>query len=101
MEWLEYAVKLRESGMPLADLAELAALVRSGPGNERDHLAILDAHLRRVEAQIRALEESRALIEWKVEFYGDHLRSGRATGLWDPVADAAEAAGEKPEDIKR
>lgn len=87
IEWLRYAVKLRESGMPLTDLAQLAALVRQGPGNENERLQILDTHLHRIERQIQALEQSRALIEWKVGFYGDHLRAGSATGLWDPTQD--------------
>ncbi|MBU1800696.1 MAG: MerR family transcriptional regulator [Actinobacteria bacterium] len=85
IEWLQYGVKLRESGMPLADLARLAALVRLGPGNEDERLQILDEHLHRIESQIQALEESRALIKWKVGYYGDHLQAGSATGLWDPT----------------
>ncbi|MCX6405752.1 MAG: MerR family transcriptional regulator [Propionibacteriales bacterium] len=85
VEWLHHCVKLRESGMPLADLTRLAALVRRGPGNEGERLEILEEHLRRVKAQIRALEDSRALIEWKVDVYSDQLRAGSAVGLWDPT----------------
>lgn len=84
IDWLQICVKLRESGMPLADLTRFAALVRQGPGNEDERLELLDEHRRRVDAQIHALEECRALIEWKVGVYGKHLRSGTATGLWDP-----------------
>ncbi|OYO14540.1 MerR family transcriptional regulator [Enemella evansiae] len=85
IDWLLICVKLRESGMPLAELRRFAELVRRGPGNERDRLALLDAHRERVEAQIAALEECRALIAWKVEVYTDHLADGRAEGLWDPM----------------
>ncbi|WP_226352121.1 MerR family transcriptional regulator [Pseudonocardia sp. ICBG601] len=70
IEWLRYGVKLRESGMPLTDLAQLAALVRQGPGNENERLRILDAHLHRIEGQIEALEQSRALIQWKEAYSG-------------------------------
>lgn len=84
IDWLQICVRLRESGMPLADLTKFAALVRRGPGNEEDRLQILDEHRQRVEAQIQALEECRSLIEWKVDIYTEHLQAGSATGLWDP-----------------
>ncbi|OZM70699.1 MerR family transcriptional regulator [Amycolatopsis antarctica] len=84
IDWLQICVKLRESGMPLADLARFAALVRQGSGNEDERLKLLDEHRQHIEAQIHALEECRALIEWKVGVYSKHLRAGTATGLWDP-----------------
>ena len=37
-------VKLRESGMPLADLKRFAELVRQGSGNEAKRLQLLDTH---------------------------------------------------------
>lgn len=86
VDWLRICVRLRESGMPLADLTRFAALVRQGPGNEEDRLKLLDEHRERIEAQIQALEECRSLIEWKVGVYTEHLRAGSATGLWDPTA---------------
>lgn len=85
VEWLRICVKLRESGMPLADLKRFAELVRRGPGNEAERLELLDAHQRRVEAQIRALEECRSVIAWKVGVYADHVARGKAEGLWDPT----------------
>lgn len=93
VEWLLYGVRLRASGMPLADLARLTALVRQGPGNEAQRLELLSEHLRRIEDQIQTLEESRALIEWKVEIYGEHLRAGSAVGLWDPTSPGQAAVG--------
>ncbi|NDU72315.1 MerR family transcriptional regulator [Actinomadura sp. DSM 109109] len=85
VDWLQICVKLRESGMPLADLKRFAELVRQGPGNEAERLRLLDAHQRRVEAQIRALEDCRSVIAWKVGVYADHLARGEAGGLWDPT----------------
>ncbi|CAM3773513.1 MerR family transcriptional regulator [Nocardiopsis rhodophaea] len=85
VDWLMICVKLRESGMPVAELKRFAELVRQGPGNEEQRLQLLDTHRRRVEAQINALEECRSLIEWKVGVYTGHLRAGEAEGLWDPT----------------
>jgi len=85
VEWLQICVKLRESGMPLADLRRFAELVRQGPGNEAERLELLDCHRRRVDAQIEALTECRAVIARKVDIYADHLNRGQADGLWDPT----------------
>lgn len=85
VQWLQICVKLRESGMPLADLRRFAALVRQGPGNEAERLELLDTHRRRVDAQIQALVECRAVIARKVDIYADHLERGQADGLWDPT----------------
>ncbi|MFJ5921270.1 MerR family transcriptional regulator [Kitasatospora sp. NPDC092948] len=85
VEWLLICVKLRESGMPLAELRRFADLVRSGPGNEAERLALLDAHRQRVDARIRELEDCRAVISRKVDIYAEHLARGDAAGLWDPT----------------
>ncbi|MFC9491503.1 MerR family transcriptional regulator [Streptomyces hydrogenans] len=85
VDWLLICVKLRASGMPIADLQRFAELVRQGPGNEAERLRLLDSHRLRVDAQIEALEECRSVIAWKVGVYAEHLASGEAGGLWDPT----------------
>ncbi|MEU9592356.1 MerR family transcriptional regulator [Streptomyces sp. NPDC048193] len=85
VDWLLICVKLRESGMPLADLKRFAELVRHGAGNEVERLRLLEGHQQRVEAQIQALEECRSVIAWKVGVYAEHLARGAAGGLWDPT----------------
>lgn len=84
--WLRICTRLRESQMPLADLKRFAALVRKGPGNESERLALLDAHRARVDAQMQALEQARDIIRWKTQLYETKLRDGDAEGLWDPTA---------------
>ncbi|MEV7571381.1 MerR family transcriptional regulator [Streptomyces tanashiensis] len=85
VDWLLICVRLRESGMPLADLKRFAELVRHGPGNEAERLRLLDAHRQRVDARIQALEECRSVITWKVAVYAEHLARGEAEGLWAPT----------------
>ncbi|MEW1890629.1 MerR family transcriptional regulator [Streptomyces sp. IBSBF 3010] len=93
VEWLLICVKLRESGMPLADLKRFTDLVRQGPGNEAERFHLLDTHRQRVDAQIAALEECRSVITWKVGIYADHLARGAADGLWDPTGRPQDASG--------
>ncbi|MGW7584488.1 MerR family transcriptional regulator [Kitasatospora sp. NPDC054768] len=94
VQWLEICIRLRESGMPLADLRRFADLVRQGPGNEAERLRLLDAHRQRVDERIRELEECRSLIAWKTAVYADHLARGEAAGLWDPTAGSPAAPGQ-------
>ena len=90
IEWLRICTRLRGSQMPLSELRRFAELVRTGPGNEADRLALLDAHRARVEAQIRALKQARDIIAWKTEVYGEKLRVDQVDGLWDPTARVPE-----------
>lgn len=85
IDWLRICTRLRESGMPLADLRRFAALVREGSGNEAERLEILEGQRRRVDRQIRALRDARDIIDWKADVYREHLRTGDAVGLWDPT----------------
>lgn len=85
LEWLRVCTRLRESQMPLSDMKQFAALVRSGPGNEVQRLALLNTHRARVDNQIQTLIEARDIIAWKTEFYKEKLNTGQAEGLWDPT----------------
>jgi DNA-binding transcriptional MerR regulator len=83
IDWLHICTRLRESGMPLTELQRFATLVRQGPGNEDQRLALLDAHRQRVDAQIDALQQARDIIAWKTSVYQQHLTRGDTAGLWD------------------
>ncbi|WP_306332348.1 MerR family transcriptional regulator [Streptomyces sp. KL118A] len=84
VDWLLLCGRLRVSGMPIATIKRFAALVRSGPGNERDRLALLQEHERDVRAKIDDLSACLEVIHGKVVTYEQHLRDGTAAGLWSP-----------------
>nr|WP_212814850.1 MULTISPECIES: MerR family transcriptional regulator [unclassified Mycolicibacterium] len=86
IDWLEICVRLRESGMPLAQLAEFAALVRQGPGNEVQRLELLRRHEAHVRAQLASLQHCLDVIEMKVTIYETQVEDSSAHGLWDPTA---------------
>ncbi|NUP26225.1 MAG: MerR family transcriptional regulator [Nocardia sp.] len=85
VEWLLLCKRLRDSGMPIATVQRFAALVRSGPGNEAQRLALLEEHQRAVEDKIADLAASLGIIRDKVGVYRGHLAAGTATGLWSPT----------------
>lgn len=86
VEWLALCNRLRESGMPIAELKRFAGLVRSGPGNEAERLALLQEHERAVRARITELNTSLEIIHGKVVAYEKHVREGTAAGVWAPTA---------------
>jgi DNA-binding transcriptional MerR regulator len=82
VEWLDMCIKFRSSGMPLDTIRRYTDLVRKGPGNEPERLALLRSHQEHVSAQIQELTECLNVISYKVEVYQDHLDRGVAEGLW-------------------
>jgi DNA-binding transcriptional MerR regulator len=73
VEWLLNCTKFRASGMPLAIIRRFAELVRNGPGNEADRLAILRQHREKLTQQITELNECLNLITRKVTAYEEHV----------------------------
>ncbi|WP_213455170.1 MerR family DNA-binding protein [Rhizomonospora bruguierae] len=68
--------------MPLAEIARLARLVREGGGNERERLAVLREHRRRVTEQIARLRDCLDLVDAKVTSYERHLAAGGSGEPW-------------------
>lgn len=89
VEWIDICVKLRSSGMPLATIRRFAELVREGPGNEPERLALLREHQQRIAAQMAELDECLRLISWKAEIYEQHVAQGTAQQLWTADAPAS------------
>jgi DNA-binding transcriptional MerR regulator len=69
LDWLDLCIKLRSSGMPLADIRRYTQLVRGGPGNEQQRLSVMKQHQQRVIAQIAELNACLELITLKVKLY--------------------------------
>jgi DNA-binding transcriptional MerR regulator len=73
VDWLTVCIVLRASGMPIPTIRRYTELVREGPGNEKERLAIMRKHREEVTAQIARLTESLDLINYKVGVYEDYL----------------------------
>jgi DNA-binding transcriptional MerR regulator len=69
VEWLTNCTRFRATGMPLATIRRYAELVRHGPGNEDERLALLRRHQRQVVERIAELTECLDLITRKVAVY--------------------------------
>ncbi|MEU4223383.1 MerR family transcriptional regulator [Nonomuraea sp. NPDC026600] len=82
VEWLSSCMRFRASGMPLATIRRFAELIRQGPGNEDERLALLRQHQQQVLARIAELTECLNLITQKVGVYEEHVSQGTASALW-------------------
>lgn len=80
--WIGICKRLRASGMPLTEIANYAALVRAGPGNEPRRLEVLQRHEAEVRSQIGVLQEALDLIALKVRAYNSALEKGSAGSLF-------------------
>lgn len=81
--WLTLITRLRESGMPVAEMAKYSALVRAGEGNEPQRIALMEAHATALDDQIEALIACRAVIGGKIDTYRTALV---ARGVLTPEA---------------
>ncbi|WP_326825110.1 MerR family transcriptional regulator [Streptosporangium sp. NBC_01639] len=67
--WLGTIRCLRDTGMPIAEMLRFAELVRAGDHTIRDRIALLEAHDRRVQAQVDNLREQQTAIQKKIGYY--------------------------------
>lgn len=76
VNWLELMDLLRNTGMSVAQMREYTALVCEGRGTLKARHALLVAHRVRVMETIAEWTRSLALIDGKIDFYGEWLATG-------------------------
>ncbi|MFG2448525.1 MerR family transcriptional regulator [Streptomyces sp. M41(2017)] len=75
LDWLGLVGKLRLTGMPVADMVRYAEMVRAGDHTYRERYELLEATRRDVKVRIAELQDTLAVLDRKISFYGD---AGRA-----------------------
>jgi DNA-binding transcriptional MerR regulator len=68
LDWLAGLVMLRETGMPIAQIRDVAALSRT-PGTERERLSAFEEHRGAVVAQLKRTREHLAALDMKIAAY--------------------------------
>jgi DNA-binding transcriptional MerR regulator len=71
--WVVMITRLRATGMPIRRIREYAELVWAGDGNERERLAIMEAHREQVLERLAEIERNLELIDYKIGLYRDRL----------------------------
>ncbi|MFD9908272.1 MerR family transcriptional regulator [Streptomyces sp. NPDC059063] len=75
LDWLTFVGKLRLTGMPVADMVRYAELVRAGDHTFAQRQELLEQTRRDVRARIAELHDTLAVLDYKIDFYGDARRA--------------------------
>ena len=73
IEWVVMITRLRATGMPIRRIREYAELVWAGEGNERERLALMEAHREQVLEQLAEIQRNLELIDFKIALYRGRL----------------------------
>lgn len=75
--WLDLMERLRLTGMTISEMRRYASLVKQGKATIADRHALFAAHRERVLATIEDWKLGLALLDRKIDYYGEWLASGR------------------------
>jgi DNA-binding transcriptional MerR regulator len=84
LDWIVICTRLRATGMPIKEIRRYAQLVSAGHGNEKERLALMEAHRDNVIAKLAEVQEHLKLIDHKIDVYRGRLEAGDADRLWAP-----------------
>lgn len=74
LDWLDLVGKLRLTGMPVADMVRYAEMVRQGEHTYGERYALLKQTRRDVVARIAELQDTLAVLDRKIGFYGEAVQ---------------------------
>jgi DNA-binding transcriptional MerR regulator len=92
VNWLDLMDRLRRTGMSIAQMREYTALVRQGRGTLKQRQDLLVAHRARVRATIADWTAALALIDGKIDYYGEWLATGHRPKILPEERRAATSA---------
>ncbi|ABM37497.1 MerR family transcriptional regulator [Polaromonas naphthalenivorans] len=69
MDWLEFLLRLRATGMPIQRMQEFARLRSEGNATAGARREMLENHLAQVLAQVQALQQSAQVLQAKIGHY--------------------------------
>lgn len=67
--WVEFIIRLKETGMPIKEIQRYARLRAAGDGTLDERLEMLLSHREDLNRQIQMLQEHRDKLDEKIEFY--------------------------------
>ncbi|MDQ0796586.1 DNA-binding transcriptional MerR regulator [Streptomyces sp. B1I3] len=75
LDWLAFVGKLRLTGMPVADMVRYAELLREGDHTFEERQELLEATRRDVRTRIAELQDTLAVLDFKIDFYAGARRA--------------------------
>ncbi|GAA1282854.1 hypothetical protein Psi02_31270 [Planotetraspora silvatica] len=69
LDWVEFLLRLRTTGMSIADMQRFARLRADGKATVADRLAVLREHRSGLDERIRALQQNADALDKKIDHY--------------------------------
>jgi DNA-binding transcriptional MerR regulator len=79
LAWLEFLLRLRETGMSITDMQHFAQLRAGGDATVPERLALLRTHRSDLAERIRSLRRNAAALDKKINHYEQLLAEQRET----------------------
>jgi DNA-binding transcriptional MerR regulator len=76
MNWLDFIRRLRDTGMPIAEIKRYVDLAAQGDSTYEERLELLRAHRRYVAARLEEWQHCAEVIDQKIAMYQVHACSG-------------------------
>lgn len=73
MAWIEFLLRLRDTGMSIADMQRFADLRRGGDATVADRLTLLREHRARLTERIHRLQANGHALDDKIDYYENLL----------------------------
>jgi DNA-binding transcriptional MerR regulator len=71
MDWLDFLLRLRTTGMPIHKMQAFAKLRSEGNATASARRVLLENHLAEVTAQVALLQESAQVLQTKIAYYAE------------------------------
>ncbi len=75
LAWLEFLLRLRETGMSIADMQRFARLRAAGDQTIPDRITLLHDHAQVLDSHIGALQQNALALDEKIAHYEQQLNS--------------------------
>jgi DNA-binding transcriptional MerR regulator len=73
IQWIQFLLRLRATGMSIQQMLKYARLQRLGEATLRERVAMLKAHHEQVEVHIQQMQEYLAVLDYKITMYESDL----------------------------
>lgn len=93
IRWVESAIFMRNSGVPVDALTEYVRLFQEGDDTFRARKELLEAVRADVQAKLDSYKEALRRLDYKISRYDEAIRTGVLT--WDKPVVSAENAGDE------
>lgn len=95
LEWINFIMRLRETGMPLAQISYFAQLRRQGPQTTRERRLILEGHQRLLAQQMQHLAQHMEALTEEITCYKEREEILAASSPAMPFPTTTEEEGRR------